>query len=161
MKFKQTFLAILLGLVAITTDTALAGVSISIGEPGFYGRIDIGGYAAPPLIYPEPIIVHRVRTWYPPIYLRVPPLHAKRWYKYCNRYNACGRPVYFVDDGWYRNVYAPRYRQHHPHHRPPHVVHPPRYYNYKKYEKRPPQIIYPRRERHHDSRDYHRDGRHR
>ena len=29
------------------------------------------------------------------------------------RYNACGRPVYFVDDGWYNTVYVPRYRKQH------------------------------------------------
>jgi uncharacterized protein YcfJ len=26
------------------------------------------------------------------------------------QYNACGRPVYFVDDRWYNDVYVPHYR---------------------------------------------------
>ena len=40
-----------------------------------------------------------------------PPGHEKHWNKHCHEYGACGRPVYFVRDGWYNDVYAPRYRQ--------------------------------------------------
>ena len=50
---------------------------------------------------------------YQPVYLRVPPGHEKNWRKHCQRYNACGRPVYFVQDTWYTNVYAPQYRAEH------------------------------------------------
>jgi hypothetical protein len=45
-----------------------------------------------------------------PIYLHVPPDHAKDWRKHCREYNACAQPVYFVQDGWYENVYVPQYR---------------------------------------------------
>ena len=104
-------------LVAAATTPALAadvGVSISVGQPGFYGRIDIGDYPQPYLVYPEPIIIHRpVGVVYEPIYLHVPPGHAKRWRSYCGQYNACGRPVYFVQDHWYNDVYVPRYRERH------------------------------------------------
>lgn len=160
MKQLKAILVILICLLAVAIDKPQAGVSVSIGEPGFYGRIDIGGYPVPRLLYPEPIIVHRVHTWNPPIYLRVPPRHAKRWYKYCDRYNACGRPVYFIDDGWYNQVYVPRYRERHhyhkPHHRPPHVVRQPRYYEYKKYEHRPPKKVYIReRDRDRDRYEHH------
>jgi hypothetical protein len=48
-----------------------------------------------------------------PLYLRVPPGHIKKWSKHCRAYNACGRQVYFVQDNWYNNVYAPQYRQEH------------------------------------------------
>ncbi|ADW17618.1 hypothetical protein Despr_1463 [Desulfobulbus propionicus DSM 2032] len=130
--------------------TVHAGVSISVGEPGFYGRIDIGGYPAPRLIYEEPIVVRRVTTWYPPIYLRVPPGHVKQWYRYCDRYGACGRPVYFIDDGWYNEVYVPRHRQYHPRRvvapPPPVIVHEPRYYEYKKYKHKPPKKVYVHKE---------------
>ena len=86
-----------------------AGVSVSIGQPGFYGRIDLGDYPPPALIYPEPLIVQRVHTARPPVYLRVPPGHARHWHKYCHRYRACGEPVYFVQDHWYTHEYVPRY----------------------------------------------------
>ncbi len=88
------------------------GVSISVGQPGFYGRIDLGDAPRPRLLYREPIYVERVRE-YEPIYLRVPPGHAKHWRKHCREYDACGRRVYFVRDDWYNNVYAPHYREQH------------------------------------------------
>ncbi|HEX6592681.1 MAG TPA: hypothetical protein VF050_11840, partial [Moraxellaceae bacterium] len=50
---------------------------------------------------------------YEPVYLHVPPGQAKKWSNYCGRYNACGRPVYFVRDDWYNNTYVPAYRERH------------------------------------------------
>jgi len=113
---------ILTGLIALafvtTANTAAAhtdvGVSIEIGEPGFYGRIDLGNAPRPLLIYPEPIIIVQSARGYSPIYLRVPPGHAKNWRKHCGSYRACGRPVYFVQDGWYHDTYSPYYKKHHP-----------------------------------------------
>lgn len=91
------------------------GVSVDIGVPGGYGRIDIGGYPPPLLLYPQPVYVQREpsRAPPPPLYLHVPPGHAKHWRQHCAEYGACGRPVYFVQDNWYRDVYAPRYREMH------------------------------------------------
>ena len=88
------------------------GVSISIGQPGFYGRIDIGNFPQPMVIYPQPVIIQPspVAMYQYPIYLHVPPGHAKDWRKHCGRYNACGQPVYFVQESWYNNVYVPRYQ---------------------------------------------------
>jgi hypothetical protein len=103
-------------LVTITVP-ALAddvGVSVSIGQPGFYGRIDIGNYPQPQLVYPTPVIIQPMPMGVAPqpIYLRVPLGHRKNWRKHCQRYGACGQPVYFVHDNWYNNVYVPRYRSH-------------------------------------------------
>jgi len=109
------------GLLLAASGSALAadvGVSISVGQPGFYGRIDIGDYPYPQprLIYRNPIIVYpHPGVYYEPLYLRVPPGHAKNWKRYCGRYNACGHPAYFVQDHWYRNEYAPVYRERHGH----------------------------------------------
>jgi hypothetical protein len=50
-----------------------------------------------------------------PVYLRVPPVQAKNWSKHCGKYGACGQPVYFVQDGWYNNVYVPHYREYEAH----------------------------------------------
>ena len=95
---------------------AQTNVSIQIGQPGFYGRIDLGGYAPPPVVYAQPIIVEReVRYAEQPVYLRVPPGHMKKWSRHCAEYNACGQQVYFVRDDWYANTYAPRYREEHRH----------------------------------------------
>lgn len=104
-------------LLALST-AAMAqnvGVSVSVGEPGFYGRLDIGNFGQPQVIYQQPVIVERpvryVRS--APLYLRVPPGHAKHWSKHCRKYNACGQQVYFVNDDWYNREYAPRYREQH------------------------------------------------
>ncbi|POZ62090.1 hypothetical protein [Chromobacterium alticapitis] len=90
-----------------------AAVSISVGEPGFYGQIDIGGAPAPQVIYQQPVMIQPVPVAEPPIYLRVPPGHMKHWDRYCREYHACNRRVYFIRDEWYRQVYAPHYREHH------------------------------------------------
>ena len=101
---------------AFATDV---GVSISIGQPGFYGRIDIGNYPQPRLIYAQPVIIEQVYSR-EPIYMHVPPGHAKNWRKHCHKYNACGERVYFVQDSWYANEYVPRYQERHREHRSDH-----------------------------------------
>jgi len=147
MKFFAATTSLIAILLAMPSSEAFSGVSISIGEPGFYGRIDIGHFPQPRLIYAEPVIARRVTTWYPPIYLRVPPAHRTHWYKHCNAYNACGRPVYFVDDVWYRDVYAPRYREYHRVSAPPPPPRKPVYYEYRNHPSKPGQKIYPQEHR--------------
>ena len=79
------------------------GVSISIAQPGVYGRVDIGRFPQPAVIVPQPVIIERPRVVVEqqPVYLWVPPGHQKDWAKHCKHYNACGVPVYFVRDDWY------------------------------------------------------------
>lgn len=114
---KMLFLAatavgLLCGLQS--AQAADVGVSVSIGQPGFYGQIDIGDYPRPVLVQPEPIIIARpYGVVYQPVYLHVPPGQIRQWGSYCGRYGACNRPVYFVQDRWYDEVYAPRYRERH------------------------------------------------
>ncbi|HQY27846.1 MAG TPA: hypothetical protein PK787_03580 [Burkholderiaceae bacterium] len=100
-------------LAAAPALAAEVGVSIGIGQPGFYGRIDIGQFPHPAVIYAEPLVIQPAPIGFVrrPIYLRVPPGHAKDWRKHCHRYNACGQPVFFVQENWYRDVYAPRHRE--------------------------------------------------
>jgi len=96
---------------AMATDV---GVSISVGEPGFYGQIDIGNVPRPVVINPQPVIIQPAPRYVEqPLYLRVPPGHIKKWSKHCAAYNACGRQVYFVKEDWYNNVYVPSYRAKH------------------------------------------------
>ena len=109
-------LVVLLLAVALPVCVA-AQVSISIGQPGFYGRIDLGTLAPPPVVYAQPIIVQQVPVVVapPPVYLHVPPGHAKNWSKHCHRYQACSQRVYFVQERWYNDVYVPHYRAGHDH----------------------------------------------
>lgn len=109
---KRILLAATLAIAAVPAFAADVGVSVSIGQPGFYGQIDIGSAPRPQVIYTEPMVIERVVVG-SPMYLRVPPGHSKNWRKHCYRYHACGRPVYFVRDSWYSRDYVPYYNKHH------------------------------------------------
>jgi hypothetical protein len=80
---------------------------IAQGEvaPGVYGRVEIGNAPPPPVVYEKPkvIVVPKSAPQAPPqpIYLHVPPGHAKNWKKHCKKYDACGQPVYFVKSAEY------------------------------------------------------------
>src|SRR5258707_7947314 len=113
--FSGLTLAMISGAWAGPAAANDLSVSISIGEPGFYGRLDIGEFPQPQLIYAQPVIIERTDGYgsREPLYLRVPPGHERRWDHYCHQYNACGQPVYFVRDGWDLHTYAPQYRKHH------------------------------------------------
>lgn len=89
----------LLGLSAAQAGEAYVNATVGgVLSPGVYGRIDIGNAPPPPVLYAQPVIITRppVLVHQEPLYLYVPPGHAKKWSKHCASYNACGRPVYFV-----------------------------------------------------------------
>ena len=104
--------ALLLAILAsapVAAQTSV-GVSIGINQPGVYGRIDIGNVPPPPVVYAQPVVI--VKQPRPvavqPIYLHVPPGHARDWGKHCRHYDACGVPVYFVKS----KEYEPRKQKH-------------------------------------------------
>ena len=101
--------ALMFGFVALSASAANVGVSINIGEPNFYGRINAAERYRPQVIYERPIVVQQSAYTYQPMYLRVPPRQVKNWNRHCSAYGACGRPVYFVKDSWYREKYRDRY----------------------------------------------------
>jgi len=110
-RFLFTVTIIFFAISAQAADTNV-GVSVSVGQPGFYGRIDIGNFPQPEVIYARPVVVHPAPygVVHQPVYLHVPPGHAKNWSKHCHKYNACGRPAYFVRDRWYNDVYVPEHQ---------------------------------------------------
>ena len=110
---KRILFAVALATASIPAFAADVGVSVSVGQPGFYGRIDIGNAPPPRLIFAEPVVIQRVEVVRQPIYLHVPPGHEKNWRKHCRNYNACGERVYFVQDTWYNREYVPRYHEQH------------------------------------------------
>lgn len=110
---RNFLLAAMISVIPASVLASDVGVTISIGQPGFYGQITLGNqYPVPPrLLYPNPVLAlpPAIAVQQQPVYLYVPPGHAKRWDKYCHRYNACYQPVYFVEKDWYNNVYVPHY----------------------------------------------------
>lgn len=96
------------GVVVLAGCVHPRGVDVGVrasGEvaPGVYGRVDIGN-RPPPVVYTQPvIIVGQPRV--APVYMHVPPGHAKNWSKHCHKYDACGTPVYFVKSQEYEPGY--------------------------------------------------------
>jgi hypothetical protein len=67
-------------------------------RPGVYGRILVRNAPPPPLISARPVVAS-TELGPPrgdPIYLYVPAGQVRKWSRYCGRYDACERPVYFV-----------------------------------------------------------------
>lgn len=113
MKSVISFLLLAVGSVSLASAQTNVGVSVSVAQPGVYGRIDIGNVAPPPVVYAQPVIIEqpaRVVMHQQPLYLYVPPGHEKHWSKHCARYNACGQPVYFVKESWVHERYQEQHR---------------------------------------------------
>ena len=106
---KILLLALCVAAPAMAADV---GVSVNVGQPGFFGQINIGDVPQPPaLVYARPVVIHRDPAFVgPPMYLHVRPGHERHWAQHCAEYNACGRPVYFVRDDWYNHEYVPRHQ---------------------------------------------------
>ena len=104
---RLAILALAASALAPAFAQTSVGVSIGINQPGVYGQIDIGNFPQPRFINAQPILISRPVRYVeqPPMYLYVPPGHQKNWAKHCGRYNACGRPVYFVREDWVRERY--------------------------------------------------------
>lgn len=110
--FPATALAsLLLCSVVAHAETPVIDLSVR-GEiaPGVYGRVQLGNTPPPPVVYAQPMVVVQQpgRGEDEPIYLNVPPGHARNWAKHCQEYDACNRPVYFVRSA----EYEPGYREH-------------------------------------------------
>lgn len=98
-------------LAAAATCAEAQNVSVNAvitGEvvPGVYGQVVLGNQPPPPVLYQQPMIVQPAPVVIgappmEPIYLHVPPGHAKHWRKHCQEYHACNRPVYFVRSAEY------------------------------------------------------------
>jgi len=106
MNLKSKLLAAL--VLSAAAVPAFAAVTVAVGEPGFYGSIDIGGRPPPQVYNIEPAYAGARIPGAATMYLRVPTDEQRHWELNCGRYNACGRPVYFVHEDWYRQQYAVR-----------------------------------------------------
>ena len=113
---KRVLLLIIAAAAALPVWAADVGVSVTISEPGVYGRVDIGRFPQPQVVVPQPVIIQPAPVVVAappvqPIYMWVPYEQRKDWTHHCAHYHACGLPVYFVRHDWYdREV-----RTHHDH----------------------------------------------
>jgi hypothetical protein len=93
---KRILVAMITLLAATAANASDVGVSVSIGQPGFY--LNIGNFP-PPVVYahpvvgrPAPVVVAR------PVYVHVPPGHVKHWQGYRNDHHD-----YYGHDRRYRH----------------------------------------------------------
>lgn len=109
LPFRSALAGLALAASAAPALAADVGVSVNVAAPGVYGRVDIGRAPPPAVVYREPIVVQPPprRTMPQPVYMWVPPGHQRHWQRHCAQYGACGVPVYFVQDRWYREHVRP------------------------------------------------------
>lgn len=123
MKLYYSIVIMALGFAANATHANDIGINVVLeGEvkPGVYGRVELGRNSHPDLVYAEPrvIVVEKDHHHHDePVYLHVPPGHAKNWGKHCHHYHACSRPVYFVMSDEYREKPKPKRHHHHKEHK--------------------------------------------
>jgi hypothetical protein len=91
-------------LPALAADVEVRVIASGDVRPGVYGRVEIGSAPPPPLVYTKPVVVIRQprAVQVQPVYVHVPPGHAKQWSRHCRKYDLCGVPVYFVKSEEYK-----------------------------------------------------------
>ena len=114
---KQLLALFTLALIPGLGQADDLGISVVLeGEiqPGVYGRVELSKDSHPDLVYREPRLIRVDERYssYRPVYLHVPPGHAKNWDKHCHKYNACYRKVYFVRSVEYDADYSHQHEQH-------------------------------------------------
>ena len=115
---RAKLIASILPVLLVGSGACMAGdLNIHVmlsGEvaPGVYGQVQLGNEPQPPLVYAQPMVIEPQPVAVAPVYLHVPPGHAKNWRKHCHEYNACNRPVYFIRSA----EYEPDYQRHHHEH---------------------------------------------
>lgn len=95
--------------LASAADKDASAVIAGPVTPGVYGRVDVTNKPLPALVFEQAMFVERPDTAgrVEPLYLHVPPEHAKNWRKYCDKYQACDHPVFFVKSAEYEPGYKP------------------------------------------------------
>jgi hypothetical protein len=113
MTRRQALFTVALSIASFAACAGEPTIHVSVGgevSPGVYGRVDFGNAPPPPVVYAQPVVI--VKQPRPvavqPVYLHVPPGHARDWGKHCRHYDACGVPVYFVRS----QEYEPRKQKH-------------------------------------------------
>ncbi len=117
MNMRRLLLCFFVATVACVSASEAGELGIHVilsGEvaPGVYGQVQLGNEGPPPVVYAQPLLIESRPMPPPPVYLHVPPGHARNWRRFCRDYNACDRPVYFVRSEEYAPDYVKRHRHH-------------------------------------------------
>ena len=119
--FLIGFLTLPVASSALARDLDLNVILSGEVRPGVYGQVQIGNAPRPVVVYerPQVVVVDRRYEREEPVYLHVPPDHARHWDRHCRDYHACERRVYFVRS----REYEPNYVYVHDREPPPHHHH--------------------------------------
>jgi hypothetical protein len=105
-----TFVAMAVAPLAGAAEDSVATITEPV-KPGVYGRLAMAATskATPALVYEQPMFIEapQMGARVEPVYLHVPPDHAKNWKKHCKQYKACDKPVFFVKSAEYEPGYKP------------------------------------------------------
>jgi len=116
---KMAVAAFVVATIAPVAEAADKDAIVTINgpvTPGIYGRVAMASTATaaattvkPPLVYSQAMLVDAPSATgaVEPVYLHVPPDHAKNWKKYCAKYDACNKPVFFIKSAEYEPGYQP------------------------------------------------------
>jgi hypothetical protein len=108
-----------LSIALLALTATLAAAADADPEAGFFGRIDTTAFPRPELTSRIPVegpqsdrspgATQRaaLRSPQAPVLLHVRPGEEHRWAAHCSAYGACGVPVLFVSESWFRDVYLP------------------------------------------------------
>jgi hypothetical protein len=118
MNLNQSLAGLALAIAGSASSAANVNVIVEGQiQPGVYGRVEVGNPTVPPPVWrAQPVIIAPPPTRVVevvPVYMHVPPGHARNWRKYCHRYEACGQPVYFVRSAEYEPEYGRKHRHGH------------------------------------------------
>ncbi len=96
-------MALTIPLQSLADDLGIKVILEKEISPGVYGRVELGNDSHPETYYPHPTLIISDSRYAKarPVYLHVPPGHAKHWGKHCKKYKACDRPVYFIRSSEY------------------------------------------------------------
>jgi len=106
--FLIGFLTLPVASSALARDLDLNVILSGEVRPGVYGQVQIGNAPRPVVVYerPQVVVVDRRYEREEPVYLHVPPDHARHWDRHCRDYHACERRVYFVRSREYEPNYV-------------------------------------------------------
>ena len=109
---------VILTLASLSARAGTPIINLNVGgeiSPGVYGQVQFGNAPPPQVINVQPMMIvpRRRGEVVEPLYLHIPPNQARHWARYCHRYDACNRPVYFVKEGRYQPNYHDRRDEEH------------------------------------------------
>jgi hypothetical protein len=104
-----------LTLIALLSAAGQFALAAQAAEFSYFGPVDTSIAPEPGVIYERVVKAAKQKPGDIPqnirsakvLYLHVPAGEERHWSAHCAKYQACEKPVLFVSEAWYQNVYLP------------------------------------------------------